>query len=152
MVAELPIESADMASAQQVNAMAAQIENLNERLQVSDQQIQALMRSAEEDKAQIMMLKTVADEAKKTAEMANTAKEHSGYGRGDLMDFKNTKYPIFGTKATDAFRPWAKSFKASCNGLRNGFRKALESVEKFTEPIGEVQIRSLGWAPALDLN
>ena len=73
MVAELPIESADMASAQQVNAMAAQIENLNERLQVSDQQIQALMRSAEEDKTQIMLLRTVADEAKKTAEMANVS-------------------------------------------------------------------------------
>ena len=48
----------------------------------------------------------------------------------DLLDSKDLKPGKFQGRATEAFKPWQKKFRAYCNSKRTGFRAALEWAEK----------------------
>ena len=47
----------------------------------------------------------------------------------DLLDSKEIKPDHFRGRATEAFKPWQRKFKAFCNSKRTGFRGALEWAE-----------------------
>ena len=53
----------------------------------------------------------------------------------DLLDLKNMRPEVFKGSRGETWRPWARKFKAYCNGKSEGFRKALDWAEKETGPI-----------------
>ena len=48
----------------------------------------------------------------------------------DLLDLKNMRPEMFKGNRGENWRPWARKFKAYCNGKSEGFRVALEWAEK----------------------
>ena len=44
----------------------------------------------------------------------------------DLLDLKSMKPEKFSGLRAEAWKPWARKFKAYCNGKAGGFRSALE--------------------------
>ena len=48
----------------------------------------------------------------------------------DLLDLKNMRPEMFKGNRGENWRPWARKFKAYCNGKSEGFRTALEWAEK----------------------
>ena len=47
----------------------------------------------------------------------------------DLLDLKSMKPERFSGLRAEAWKPWARKFKAYCNGKAGGFRSALEWAE-----------------------
>ena len=69
-----------------------------------------------------------------------------------LVDMKTMQPYTFAGKAAESYRCWAKKVKAFCNARKDGFRQALESVERETEPVDYATINSMNWAPATQAN
>ena len=65
----------------------------------------------------------------------------------DLLDLKNMRPEVFKGSRGETWRPWARKFKAYCNGKSEGFRKALDWAEKETGPISP-QLHGCPWDKA----
>ena len=61
----------------------------------------------------------------------------------DLLDSKEIKPDHFKGRATEAFKPWQRKFKAFCNSKRSGFRGALEWAEK--QPSEILDLTPMNW-------
>jgi hypothetical protein len=53
----------------------------------------------------------------------------------DLLDLKSMKPEKFSGLRAQAWKPWARKFKAYCNGKSQGFRSALEWAELRQTPL-----------------
>jgi len=53
----------------------------------------------------------------------------------DLLDLKSMKPEKFSGLRAEAWKPWARKFKAYCNGKAGGFRSALEWAELQQTPL-----------------
>ncbi len=53
----------------------------------------------------------------------------------DLLDLKSMKPEKFSGLRAEAWKPWARKFKAYCNGKAGGFRSALEWAELQQAPL-----------------
>ena len=53
----------------------------------------------------------------------------------DLLDLKSMKPERFSGLRAEAWKPWARKFKAYCNGKAQGFRSALEWAELQQTPL-----------------
>ena len=65
----------------------------------------------------------------------------------DLLDLKSMKPDRFSGQRNEAWKPWARKFKAYCNGKSQGFRSALEWSELQTTAL--TNFTSCPWAQAL---
>ena len=69
-----------------------------------------------------------------------------------LVDVKTMQPNIFSGKTNESFKCWAKKVKAFCNARKDGFRQALEFVERETDAIDFAVVNSMNWAPAVEAN
>ena len=58
-----------------------------------------------------------------------------------LIDVKTMHPGTFAGKASESFKNWSKKLKAFCNGRKDGFRLALETAERETQPIDQDTLR-----------
>ena len=65
----------------------------------------------------------------------------------DLLDLKSMKPDRFSGQRNEAWKPWARKFKAYCNAKSQGFRSALEWSELQTAAL--TNFNSCPWAQAL---
>ena len=65
----------------------------------------------------------------------------------DLLDLKLMKPDRFSEQRNEAWKPWARNFKAYCNGKSQGFRSALEWAELQATALNN-NFSSCPWAQA----
>ena len=67
----------------------------------------------------------------------------------ELLDLKSMKPDKFKGTRSEPWKPWARRFKAYCNGKSLGFRGALEWAEKQTQEITDSDLSSCPWDKAV---
>ena len=91
-----------------------------------------------------------AQKASEIQAMEQTLKGLMSGKQFDLLDLKNMRPEPYKGNRSENWRPWARKFKAYCNGKAEGFRGALDWAEKETTPIQHLGGCPWGKASAAD--
>ena len=125
--------------------MAAEIEQLRgsmDQLNAHNQRIATAhdeLKITTEHSIGLLRLQLAAADAK-----ASAAK-HQDKDDCQLVDLKTVKPPVYGAERTESYKMFNKKFKAFADSRREGFRDALEWVEKQSGVMDLPTIQSMQW-------
>ncbi len=150
-------------------AMAASVEELQNQLTATQQRLilaenhslelaEELQKLRGETDSQLQKIRAETDTAFQHMKIrSDEAMRLAGvYGKQNegvsLVDMKTMQPYTFSGKGHESYKCWAKKVKAFCNARKDGFRQALESVERETEPVNYATINNMNWEPAAQAN
>ena len=86
--------------------------------------------------------------AQATANAANASGGRRDPNDFQLIDLKNIKPPTYGGNRDESYKMFNKKFKAFADSRKEGFRDALDWVEKQTEVMDLIAVQSMKWPGA----